>query len=64
VEIVLSLNRLASHLRLPRAWLREEARAGRVPCLKIGRRMLFNVAAVQSVLAARAAKGEGATHER
>jgi hypothetical protein len=50
-----SLNRLATHLKLPRKWLRQEALSGRLPCLKIGRKLLFNLAAVERVLAERAA---------
>jgi hypothetical protein len=48
---------LAYRLRLPRAWLRAEALAGRIPCLKIGRKLLFNSGAVGQALAERAATG-------
>ena len=50
------LEALASSLGLPRKWLRDEADAGRIPCLRIGRRLLFSLEAVQEVLAERAAK--------
>jgi hypothetical protein len=46
---------LSSRLRLPRDWLRGEALAGRIPCLKIGRKLLFNPDAVEKTLAERAA---------
>jgi hypothetical protein len=52
---LVSLNRLAAELRLPRNWLKQEAQAGRLPCLRIGRRLLFSVPAVEQVLADRAA---------
>ena len=52
---LVSLNRLAAELRLPRNWLKQEAQAGRLPCLRVGRRLLFNRVAVEQVLADRAA---------
>ncbi len=48
---------LARLLRLPAAWLRDEAKAGRIPALRAGRKWLFNSTAVQRVLARRAAEG-------
>jgi hypothetical protein len=56
VKSLLSLPRLALKLRLPCEWLHQEALAGRLPCLKVGRRFLFNAAAVERALAERAAK--------
>jgi hypothetical protein len=47
---------LSAQLRLPREWLRQEALAGRIPCLRIGRKMLFNCEAVERTLAERAAE--------
>jgi len=47
---------LARKLRLPHDWLLAEVDAGRLPCLRIGRRILFNIDAVKRVLADRAAK--------
>lgn len=52
---------LAARLRLPARWLKSEAIAGRIPCLRVGRRFLFNVDAVEQALAARAANR--AVHE-
>lgn len=48
------LTRLARHLGLPVSWLKQEAEAGRLPHLKIGRRFVFNLAAVEAVLLERA----------
>jgi hypothetical protein len=58
----LSLNNLAAQTRLPREWLRHEALAGRLPCLRVGRRLLFNLAAVQAALCERAASGREVPH--
>ena len=59
---LLTLHRLAANLKLPRSWLREEARAGRIPCLKVGRKLLFNLSTVEAVLAERAAHPREVTH--
>jgi len=50
-----SLDVLATSLALPMAWLRKQADAGAVPCLRIGRRRLFDVESVRAVLSKRAA---------
>jgi hypothetical protein len=47
---------MARRLRVPAKWLREEADAGRVPCLKVVNAYLFNPAAVLEALAVKAAK--------
>jgi len=57
VDALLSLNKLAARLRLPRAWVRREAIAGRLPCLRVGRRLLFTLEAVERALTNRAANG-------
>ncbi len=62
MESVVTLNRLAAHMRLPREWLRNEALAGHLPCLRVGRKMLFNLAAVEQTLAERAAAGREASN--
>lgn len=49
------LSGLATRLRLPARWLKAEAVAGRIPCLKVQRHFLFNVEAVRRSLADRAA---------
>lgn len=51
---LVNLNGLAEKLNLPKTWLKQEAKAGRLPCLRIGRRILFNVFAVEQTLADRA----------
>jgi hypothetical protein len=60
---LLPLNRLAARLRLPSDWLKAEAMAGRIPCLRVGRRLLFNAEAVEHSLAqAAAVMRQGAPH--
>lgn len=57
---LVNLAELAKKLRrfgLTARWLRTEAEAGRLPCMRAGRRMLFNVAAVEAALLRRAAQG-------
>lgn len=38
---------------LPVSWLRAEADAGRIPCLRAGRRRMFNIGLVMSALSER-----------
>jgi hypothetical protein len=54
-ENLLTLNRLAQRLKIPAKWLRAEADAGRIPCLKIGCRYYFNVPAVLEAISILAA---------
>ena len=56
---LLPLGPMAQRLRVTAAWLRAEADAGRVRCLRAGKRYLFAPEAVERILAARAAE----THE-
>ena len=49
-----NLLEMARLLNIPASWLKNEALAGRIPCLKIGRRLLFNPAAARSALAQQA----------
>ncbi|MEK6675971.1 MAG: hypothetical protein AABZ47_10000 [Planctomycetota bacterium] len=58
-----NLRGVAVQLKLPMAWLRSEAEAGRIPCLRVGRKMKFNLDAVRRVLAKRAAKGNAGAIE-
>jgi hypothetical protein len=46
----------ARALKVKPEWLRDEALAGRVPCLRAGDDLLFNLNAVRAVLAERAAE--------
>jgi hypothetical protein len=49
-QYFVSALRLAGELGLPLAWVKTEADAGRIPCLRAGRRRLFNVEAVRRAL--------------
>ena len=51
---LITINELARRLRVPAAWLRREADAGRLPHLAAGSQRLFNLEAVERVLAKRA----------
>jgi hypothetical protein len=53
---LLSVSRMARRLGVTQQWLRVEAEAGRVPCLRAGRRLLFAPIPVQDALAALAAR--------
>jgi hypothetical protein len=45
---------MARHLRVPVKWLRAEAEAGRIPCLKADTAILFDPELVENVLLERA----------
>jgi hypothetical protein len=47
-------------LRLPTKWIKDEAIAGRLPCLQVGKRLFFNRNAVEASLLARASGREAA----
>jgi excisionase family DNA binding protein len=47
---------MARRLGVTQQWLRREAEAGNIPCLKAGNRFLFNPVAVQEALATKAAR--------
>jgi hypothetical protein len=51
---LLPLGPVARRLRVPSRWLREEAEAGRVPCLRANRTLLFDPRAVEAALLERA----------
>lgn len=53
---LLSLARMARRLGVTQDWLRDQADAGNVPCLRAGKRYLFNAVAVQEALAVQAAR--------
>jgi excisionase family DNA binding protein len=62
---LLSLSRLARRLGITQQWLRAQADAGKIPCLKAGNRYLFNPVAVQEALAAKAARTrQGGDHAK
>jgi len=48
--LFLPVHRMANLAGVPEQWLRDEAKAGRIPSLVIGRRVLFNPALVQRAL--------------
>ncbi len=52
---LLTLGQLSDRIGLPAAWLRREADAGRLPCIRAGRRRMFNLRAVAKALAERQA---------
>lgn len=52
---LLPVGPMARRLRVKVSWLKSEADAGRVPCLKADTRYLFAPEAVEKVLADRAA---------
>jgi len=53
-ESFIPVRRLAARIGVPAAWLKREAAAGRVPSLRVGRRLLMNREAVERVLLQRA----------
>jgi len=55
MDELLSLSRMARRLGVAQQWLRDQAKAGQVPCLRAGTRFLFNAEAVQKALADKAA---------
>ena len=52
---LVTLIELADLLRLSADWLREEALASRIPCLRVRGKLRFNPQAVEQALASRAA---------
>jgi hypothetical protein len=46
---------LSLDVGLPAPWLREQALRGAIPCLRVGKRFLFNLGAVREALARLAA---------
>ena len=53
---LISLIGLARELNLPPAWLKAEASAGRLPHLRVGKRLRFNREPVARALAERAGR--------
>ena len=48
--ILISLPELAERTGLPLAWLKRETDSGRLPCIRAGRRRMFNLEAVLHAL--------------
>ena len=59
VSELLSLPRAARRLGVSARWLKLEAAAGRVPCLRADSRYLFDIDTVIQALRPRAVRGEG-----
>ena len=53
-ESFLPIRRVAFRLGVPVKWLRDEVAAGRVPFLRVGRRVMLNVQTVERALLERA----------
>jgi len=53
---LLTLPRMARRIGVTQRWLRQQADAGKVPCLKAGNRYLFEPLAAQEALARQAAR--------
>jgi hypothetical protein len=58
------INVAARWLRVPAGWLRAEAEAGRIPCLRAGKAILCDFAAVEAALLERAQQGKGDAAEQ
>lgn len=54
--LLLPLRLTARRFRIPVNWLRGEAEAGRIPCLRAGEALLFNTEVVAAVLLERASE--------
>ncbi len=55
-QTFLTAHQLSKHTGFPVAWLRREARARRLPSIRAGNRLLFDVDGVEHELKQRAAK--------
>ncbi len=58
-ETFRSLKSTALQLGLPASWLKDEAENSRVPCIRVNRRLLFNVQLVEAALLDRAQSDVG-----
>lgn len=59
---LLTLPELSRELKIPRSWLQEQTKAQRLPCLRIGRRILYDRQAVEDTLIAWARVGAPPSH--
>jgi excisionase family DNA binding protein len=55
-SFLVPMTTLCESLGLPLKWVRRETSAGRLPAIRIGQRVLFNVQAVRDFLRGRAAR--------
>ncbi|OXU13930.1 MerR family transcriptional regulator [Sedimentisphaera salicampi] len=51
-----NINQIANELDLPLSWIKEQVEAGKIPCLRIGRKYKFELEAVKASLAQAAAE--------
>ncbi len=51
---LVSLPDMAERLGVPPLWLKEQAEAGRVPCLRVGRKLMFHTKTAQAAVLAMA----------
>ncbi|OXU15155.1 helix-turn-helix domain-containing protein [Sedimentisphaera salicampi] len=51
-----NINQIANELDLPLSWIKEQVEAGKIPCLRIGRKYKFELEAVKASLAETVAK--------
>jgi excisionase family DNA binding protein len=51
---------LAEHFGIPESWIREQARAGKIPFERVGRYMRFRLADVEIAIAKRRERGDEA----
>jgi hypothetical protein len=56
---LLTTGQTARRLRVPVKWLKDEAKAGKIPHLQAGKAILFNPDVVGKLLIERASKGGG-----
>lgn len=63
-ENFLDIFRTSETLNLPAAFIRREAVAGRIPSIRIGRRFMFDVAAVRRALVAQSERANGGGAKR
>jgi hypothetical protein len=60
---LITIRSMAARLRIPAKWLKQEAQAGRIPCLRAGTAILVSPEAVEAELVRRAAESQGAGHD-
>lgn len=60
---LITLRSMAARLRVPAKWLKQEALAGRIPCLRAGTAILVDPQVVETELVRRAAASQGDDRE-
>jgi len=59
----MNVRQAAGHFSLPAAWLRDEALNGRLPALRVGKRLLFDADQLRRALADRASRNVEVDHD-